>query len=614
MTTRLITVDFETYYDNLYSLSKLTNEEYVRSPEFEVIGVSVKLDDAPAMWFSGTHQQTAEFLSKFDWEGSAVLSHNAPFDMSILSYHFGLSPKLILDTLSMARALMGMEVGGSLKALAEHFGIGEKGDAIIMAKGLRRMDFTPSELAEYGRYCCNDGELTYQLFDILRVGFPKDEIHLIDLTVRMATEPVITLDTQVLQEHLADVQAAKAKLIEALGERHGKDVLMSNPKFADALRSFNIEPPMKVSPTTGKQAYAFAKKDEGLIALMEHENPDVQALVAARLGVKSTLEETRTERLIGIASRGLLPIPLKYYAAHTGRWGGDGKINPQNFGRKSKIKKALRAPPGHVLIDADSSQIEARVLAWLAGQWDLLEAFEAGVDVYRLMGPDIYGLRPEELSDLQRFVCKTAVLGCGFGCGDIRFQAQLKSGTPSVDLPIGECSDIIQVYRAKNYRITNLWYQANNALSAMSTDRTCTLGEHGVLQVMGHDGIRLPNGMFLQYPNLRWEPMAEDERPQFIYDSKLGKSKRKVKIYGASLTENFTQAIARIIIGEQMLAIRKRYRVVLTVHDAICAAVPIEEAEEGLAFVEACMKTRPTWAPDLPLSCEIGSGPTYGDC
>ena len=610
----LISCDWETYYDDTYSLSRMTTEEYIRSDQFEEIGISVKVNGGQPEWFSGPRTEVAGFLARYKWDESAALAHNAAFDMAILSYHYGIKPKLILDTLSMARALMGIEVGGSLKTLAEHFGIGEKGSAVIAAKGMHRADFTPWDLAQYGLYCCNDTNLCYDLFNILRVGFPKDEIKLIDLTIRMQTEPVLELDANVLKAHYADVVHRKEILLERLSERHGKDVLMSNPKFANALRDFGIEPPMKISKTTGKLAYAFAKSDDGLKDLAEHENPDVQALVAARLGMKSTLEETRTLRLIGVAERGLWPVPLRYYAAHTGRWGGDGKVNPQNFGRKSQIKKAVKAPPGHVLVDADSSQIEARTLAWLAGQWDLVEAFEAGIDTYRLMGGDIYGLEPDALTDMQRFVGKTAVLGCGFGCGDIRFQAQLKSGTPSVELPLDECGRIVNTYRRKNYKITELWYAANTALSYIATDRVGYLGTNDLLLVDGKKGILLPNGMYLQYPNLRWEPMEEDERPQWIYDSKRGKSRMRTKIYGASLVENFTQAVARVIVGEQMLAIAKRYKVALTVHDAVCAVVPIEEEAEGRDFVEACMRLRPTWAPDLPLNCEVGSGASYGDC
>ena len=614
MTTRLITYDWETFYSKDYSLTNMTTEEYVRDPRFEAIGISIKLDHAPAHWFSGSHAEIAAHLRKFDWEGSACLAHNTAFDAAILNYHFGIKPKLHLDTYSMARALVGMETSLSLKALATHYKVGVKGDEVIAAMGKRRADFTPYELAKYGAYCINDGELCYDLFEIMRVGFPKDEIRLIDLTLRMQTEPVLVLDKPLLEKHLKDVVHRKEILLERLSARYGKDVLMSNPKFAAALRDFGIEPPMKTSKTTGKETYAFAKLDEGLKLLTEHENPDVQALVAARLGVKSTQEESRTQRLIGIAERGLLPVPLRFFAAHTGRWGGDGKINLQNLMRGSALKRAIKAPPGYVLVDADSSQIEARTLAWLAGQLDLLEAFEQGEDVYRIMAGDIYGCLPDEASDLQRFVGKTTILSAGFGVAEVRLQAALKNATPSVSLSLEECQEIIHTYRRKNYKITELWWQSNEALKAIATDRTCKLDPMGILKVEGKDGIRLPNGMRLTYPNLRYEPYREDERPSWIYDSKLGKSTRRVKIYGASLVENFTQAVARVVIGEQMLQIAKRYRVALTVHDAICAVVPEAEQAEGMAFVEACMKARPTWALDLPLSCEVGSGASYGDC
>jgi len=615
MSTGLLTIDIETYYDSTYSLSKMTTEEYLRDDRFEVIGVSVKSDQAPPQWFSGTHQATESFLRKYDWEGSAALAHNSPFDMGILSYHFDIRPKLILDSLSMARAIVGQRTGMSLDALAKYFNLGVKGRNVIGALGKHRGDFSHGELAEYGDYCCNDGDLCYGLFNVLRGGFTKEEIQLIDLTIRMQTEPVLVLDEAKLRTYLGEIVHRKGILLERLGERHGKDVLMSNPKFADALRSFGVEPPMKVSPTTGKDTYAFAKSDTGLVSLAEHENPDVQALVAARLGVKSTIEETRTERLIGIAERGTLPISLRYYAAHTGRWGGDGKINPQNFGKNSPIRKAIKAPKGYVLVDADSSQIEARTLAWLAGQWDLVEAFSKGIDVYKLMSMDIYDLTMEEIDAMQRFVGKTVVLGCGYGTGAEKLQITLRNAKPSILLDRAECQFIIDTYRRKNHRITNFWWEAGEALSCMVTNRTCKLGEHpGVLQVEGTDGIRLPNGMYLEYPNLRWEAYKEDERPGYIYDGIRGKTKTRLRIYGASCVENITQAVARVIIGEQMLLIKKRYKVALTVHDAICAVVPVEEQAEAEAFVEACMRTRPTWAPDLPLACEVGSGESYGDC
>lgn len=314
----ILTCDFETYYDKSFSLSKMTTEEYIRDPRFETIGVGIKEGDDHTAWFSGTKKQTKEFLDQYDWGSATAVAHNAVFDMAILNWRYNIRPKRIVDTLSMARALGHGSV--SLKALAEFYKLGVKGTEVVNALGKRRLDFTAEDLAAYGDYCRNDVELAYDLFLQMGDGFPLNELKLIDLTIRMFTEPVLELDTGVLVKHLEDVKEKKASLMDKM--LISKEQLMSNPKLADVLRTLGVEPPMKTSLTTGKETYAFAKNDEEFKALLEHENAIVQAVVAARLGVKSTLEETRTERFIGVAGRGSLPIPLRYYAAHTGRWGG----------------------------------------------------------------------------------------------------------------------------------------------------------------------------------------------------------------------------------------------------------------------------------------------------
>ena len=308
--TQLLTVDFETYYDKDYSLSKVTTEEYVRSDLFEVIGVSVKVNEDPPQWFSGTHQQTAQWLGQFDWGNSLVLAHNTMFDSAIISWRFGIIPLGWLDTMSMAQAVVPATQSKSLANLAVYYEVGVKGTEVINALGKRRIDFTPQELARYGDYCVNDTELTYNLFNKLLDGFPQQELKLIDLTIRMFAEPVLEVDTEMLVEHLTSIRNFKDKFLEASGL--DTDTLMSNNKFADWLRSRGVEPPMKISPATGRDTLAFSKTDKNFLALQDHEDVIIQTAVAARLGVKSTLEETRTERFIGIGSRGKLPVPLKY--------------------------------------------------------------------------------------------------------------------------------------------------------------------------------------------------------------------------------------------------------------------------------------------------------------
>ena len=326
----LITIDFETYYDRDFSLSKITTEEYVRSKQFEVIGIGVKVNNEETQWASGTHEELKQWLqSSFNWADAGVLAHNAMFDGAILSWHFGINPRIWFDTLCMGRAIHGVEVGGSLKALAERYGLGEKGTEVLNAIGKRRLNFSDADLSRYGDYCINDVNLTYKLFNKMVRKFPKQELKIIDLTLRMFIEPILELDKGLLEGHLRDVQMKKERLL--LDSAADRDDLMSNPKFAELLKSYGVTPPMKISPATGKETFAFAKNDEEFKALLEHEDYRVQALVAARLGTKSTLEETRTMRFMEIASRGALPVPIRYYAAHTGRFGGDDKINLQNL-------------------------------------------------------------------------------------------------------------------------------------------------------------------------------------------------------------------------------------------------------------------------------------------
>jgi DNA polymerase len=314
---KLITLDFETYFSKDFSLSKMTTESYIRSPEFEVIGVAVKVDDGPTEWATGSHEEISEFLAQFNIQDCALLAHNAAFDCAILSWRFGIHPKFIFDTLSMARPLHALTVGGSLAKLAEHYELGAKGTEVFSSIGKRRADFTDYEMERYGEYCKNDVELTYKLLKKLLRGFPKSELQVIDMMVRMFTEPVLTLDKPTLDAHLLSIQTKKQKLMDAIDA--GTEDLMSNDKFADVLKSLGVTPPMKISLRTGKPAYAFAKTDTDFKALLEHPDEQVQNVVAARLGVKSTIEETRTESFIAISQRGTLPILLNYYGAHTGR-------------------------------------------------------------------------------------------------------------------------------------------------------------------------------------------------------------------------------------------------------------------------------------------------------
>ena len=603
----IITIDFETYYAQDFSLTKVTTEEYVRDDRFEVIGVAVKENGGETQWFTGTHEGVADFLATYDWGNSAVLAHNAMFDAAILTWVFGIKPMAWFDTLCMARAIHGSEVGNSLAKLVQYYNLGEKGTEVLDAKGKRKIDFTQAEMEAYGGYCINDVELTYRLFQKLLPHFKVPELKLIDITLKMFSDPVLVLDTPLLEAHLEDVKNRKERLLAAVNE--DRESLMSNQKFAELLIKCGVVPPTKISPATGRETLAMAKSDEGFKALLEHPDERVQALVAARLGNKSTLEETRTERFIAISKRGKMPVPLQYYAAHTGRWGGSDKINLQNLPSRGanggKLKNAICAPKGYVIIDSDSAQIEARVLAWLAGQTDLTGAFKNGDDVYKIMASAIYSKAIDEIQKEERFVGKTTILGAGYGMGAPKFQTQLK--TFGTDISEGEAGHIIGVYRTTYPMIPKLWSQGNAAIEAMANNQTIEFG-NGAVVVSGNKGILMPNGLYQRYPNLRQVDM--DGKYQYAYDAKRGIN----KIYGGKLVENICQGLARCIIGEQMLKISNKYKVVLTVHDAVACIAKEEEAQEAIAYVTECMQWVPDWAAGLPLNCEAGFGKNYGEC
>lgn len=606
----LITLDFETYYDREFSLSKLTTEAYIRDPRFEVIGVGVKFNNEETEWASGSHEQVKSYLQSFDWSDAMLLCHNTMFDGAILNWVYDIRPRVYTDTMCIARAIHGVETSASLRAVSEKYSIGAKGTEVVQALGKKREDFEASELDRYGDYCVNDVNLTHKLFTIMAKDFPKQELKLIDLTLRMFIQPVLELDLGMLEQHLTETRDRKDELLINAGVTDKKE-LMSNPKFAELLKSLGVEPPMKISPATGKETFAFAKTDEEFKALSDHEDDRVQTLVAARLGTKSTLEETRTQRFIDIAKRGTLPVPVRYYAAHTGRWGGDDKINMQNLPSRGvngkKLKRSIVAPEGHTVIEADSAQIEARVLAWLAGQDDLVSAFTNGEDVYKKMASRIYGVKEEDVSKDQRFVGKTTILGAGYGMGAVKFQAQLKNF--GFDMDLAEARRVISIYREANGAINKLWRDAQNMIVGLSRGDRVRFGRAGVLDVVPEESaILLPSGLLLRYDDLRFD--QTDKGTEFHYKTRRGRT----RIYGGKVIENVCQAIARCIIGEQMLLIAKKHHVVLTVHDSIVCCVPDEDVAQAQIDVEKSMRWVPEWADGLPIDCEAGIGKSYGDC
>lgn len=646
---KIITIDFETFWDTKegYTLTKMTTEEYIRHDKFKSFGACVHEygTDEPVRWYGDA--ELREYLDGVDWGRTAVLAHNAQFDVSIMEWRYGVHPSFIFDTLSMARALRGVEVGNSLAKLASDFGLPDKGTAVHSTNGVHELE--PSLERELAEYCKHDVFLCEEIFKRLVVSYPSKELRLIDMTLKMYTRPLLLLDQQMLIKALAEEGNAREQLLQRLGVEDAE--LASNPKFAELLTKLGVVPPTKTSKTTGKTTLALAKNDALFQTLLNSEREDVALLCQARLKVKSTTERTRAQRFLDISKRGALPVPLSYYGAQTGRWTAakGSAINMQNLKRGSFLRKAIMAPEGHQLVVGDLSQIEPRVLAWLADYAEMLDIFRSGGDPYAAFGAQMFnipGLSKESHPDLRQSA-KSALLGCGYGLGWASFASQLLVGflgAPpvryskdfakklGVDSEYAEsfakwdgneeklleiphtCSTkellhhvlaakaIIDTYRRTAYPVVAFWSLCETALH-----RSLVNGEELVYKCITFrkGEIELPNGMKLLYPDLRYEK-DDKGRSQAVYGP------HATKLYAGKITNNITQALARIVMTDGMLRVSKKYPIAGTVHDELIAVVPDDEVADAKTWVLAQMTMEPSYMQGIPLDADGGAHRRYG--
>jgi DNA polymerase len=616
----LYTVDFETYWSQDYTLQKMTTEDYVSDPRFHIIGVSVKKNNETPVWIHGKFKDIIKGMFYTGCFSGAWLCHNSYFDCLIAAIHMKFVPPFIFDTRLMAQAVLRPYMRSvSLASCLKHLKLGlDKGDTVLLMKGRTYDSLSKRELAEYGKYCCNDTEAEFRLFKHLLPTYPREELEIIDTTLRMYLQPQLIADSELLAEILAEVRAKKAQLLASLPAGLQKADLMSNEKFAEALRGQGIVPPMKISPSDpNKMTYAFAKSDTAWKELEEEydDDPQVSALLAARVGLKSTLEESRTQRLLDISIRHpVLRVPILYHAAHTGRDGGMERINMQNPPRidKSRLRFAFRAPPKHLVMALDLAQIEARVTAWLAGQNDLLTLFRNRQDPYAKFASiayrcDVKKGRSKE-DDKKRFVGKTCVLGLGFGMGAPKLRATLRKD--GVILPLGEDEMLVNTYRRTYHHIPRLWRTLDATIPLMVMPNAHR--QFGPV-TFAKNCVILPNGMQIVYHGL--QQLDGNNKMEYTgWAYSFGGEWRT--LWGGKVTENVVQALARILVMKYMLQIKREYGMipVLRVHDELVYIVQEHQAEELALACSQIMRVPPKWAPDLPVEVEANFGPTYGDC
>lgn len=595
---RIVVADWETFFDSAsgYTLKKMTTEAYLRDPRFQAHGCAVTWDaKAKAQWIP---QSNLHLLSQHDWSDTMLVHHHAHFDSGIESFHYGIRPKAIGCTLSMARLLLGNHVSVSLDSVRQHFGLPNKLTPYHLFDGKHWDELTPHEQKLVADGACDEVESIWYIFQRLAKDFPAEEYQVVDTTVRMFTDPTLIADVPALKA----VWAAEAARKDALLAEVGCTVkeLRSDARFAELLRAEGVEPETK--PGTNGPIYAFAKSDKFLKDLEEHDNERVAALAAARIGNKTSIKQTRAVRMAHMAQRGPMCIYLSYAGAHTTRFSGGDKLNFQN--PPPDLKRCIMAPPGHRLAIVDASQIECRVLNHLAGQDDVIERFRNGEDPYVNVASEFYK-RPitKDRDPAERQVGKVLELQCGFGSGadKIRETLRIRAG---ILLNSDEALRARDAYRNTHPHVVAYWKEAEQNLKRMNA--LCTF-EWGPMEIKcdipsGTMRIILPNGAPLIYDTLEWYTDSETGDQFWRIKNRHGYA----KLYGAKLVENVVQALARVVVTQAMNRIKaKGIRIATMTHDDIVCVLPEDSVmTDRFAFIKEQMKLSPGWLPGIPLDVE----------
>jgi DNA polymerase len=661
----LLLIDLETYWDKDYTLQKMSTPEYILDPRWELQMAAVKADYEPHQIIDGP--DFGKWLGQYDPTITTTVTFNSLFDNSAIAWHYGYVPHTMLDAMGMARALLGHELTSfSLAALSEFFGLPPKGH--LMTKGMRRTDIMSAGLwPKFCDYALRDNMNAEQIFLKLYPQFPWSERRIMDMVLRCCVVPRFHVNVPMLRDHLKDVKAAKEQMLVDANNVDPK-IIMSTPKFKALLEQHGVEVEMKLSPATGKETPCFAKTDEFMETLQDHPDPVVAACAAARIGLKSTLEETRTEKLLGIASLPwpvsdekikasralaaefdpnftpldhptvpLMPIPLRYGGAHTHRLSGEWKMNMQNMPTvrgskgKSKLRLSLLAPPGHTVVTCDLSQIEARLSAWICGCTRLVAEFANDKDPYSLLAAEIFG-RPglnRKLKDaagnlvypIEGFIGKTGILGLGYGCGKDNFDTMVVKSARKDGLDISQKytraigDRAVDAYRSRYYEIPRGWRILDQLIftSWMSGSGQAKFGPC----IISRGNVLLPSGLSLRYAEPQQRINSATGRTEYCY--RYGKFWHK--LYGAKFLENIVQALARIVVMNAALRIRDRglhtvnpadYFFNLQAHDELVFLVQNAEVDRAKAIILEEMRRRPSWAPDAPIDAELGQGASYG--
>ena len=688
----LVVIDFETYWDSkTYTLSKMGPIEYVRNEKFTPQLCAFTLSNGSCCVDCSVveHERLRTTFENLDTHDVAWCGHNMHgFDSLILSEFFDFHPQKIYDTIAMMRWTgLSRVCRESHAALTEFLGNGNKAAGTVVSDHKQWPDdFTPEERAFFIQYCKDDAGQCYQNAQAMLPYMTPDALRFMSITARMATEPSFVLDEDLLLEYLSDLDAAADKarqeLMAMFSFQTNADMLAalrSADKFADMLRSLGIEPPLKESAAKTKtkreklqlaadagrpgaaeelenmqpvMTYAFSKTDVDFVLMQDHPDPRVALLVRTRLQLNSSIDRSRAETLLKFARMHKpLPIMLGAWLAHTGRYSAGAsadagtktdKLQFQNLSKrdpsKRKLRQAIKVPKGKVVVACDSSQIEARGLAFVANEVGLLTQFREGRDPYSELAETIFGVPWQDIKagaksgdkqmKMYRNTGKTGILSCGYGVGHHKYSNTLLRQGIHLHEDLDRHHELARyahgIYRAAHPNIVAFWKTAENVLEAMLRGESGTFGgpnndiyTFGIMPVgprtdLCVPSVRFPSGYILRYPGLRAE-RNDRGKWQFVYDTYKGASKIPTHIYGGAFTNNLVQGLSfvDVIMYQGCRMDEAGIKLACNIHDAWASVVPEEQGEYVKQQMLHYMSMVPPALNGLPVACEAEIGTTF---
>lgn len=688
----LIVIDFETYWDSkTYTLSKMGPIEYVRNEKFTPQLCAFTLSNGSCCVDCSVveHERLRTTFENLDTHDVAWCGHNMHgFDSLILSEFFDFHPQKIYDTIAIMRWTgLSRVCRESHAALTEFLGNGNKAAGTVVSDHKQWPDdFTPEERAFFIQYCKDDAGQCYQNAQDMLPYMTPDAMRFMSITARMATEPSFVLDEDLLLEYLSDLDnaadKARQELMSMFSFQTNADMLAalrSADKFAVMLRSLGVEPPLKESAAKTKtkreklqlaadagvpgaaeelenmqpvMTYAFSKTDVDFVLMQDHPDPRVALLVRTRLQLNSSIDRSRAETLLKFARMHKpLPIMLGAWLAHTGRYSAGAsadagtktdKLQFQNLSKrdpsKRKLRQAIKVPKGKVVVACDSSQIEARGLAFVANEVGLLTQFREGRDPYSELAETIFGVPWQDIKagaksgdktmEMYRNTGKTGILSCGYSVGHHKYSNTLLRQGIHLHEDLDRHHELARyahgIYRAAHPNIVAFWKTAENVLEAMLRGESGTFGgpnndiyTFGIMPVgprtdLCVPSVRFPSGYILRYPGLRAE-RNDRGKWQFLYDTYKGASKIPTHIYGGAFTNNLVQGLSfvDVIMYQGCRMDEAGIKLACNIHDAWASVVPEEQGDYVKQQMLHYMSIVPPALNGLPVACEAKIGTTF---